>query len=90
LVAVGASIGANSHPLLRRHIATALDVGLSPAEVKAAAKMATYVQNRAAEITADKATHALDEVSALAGAVPARSRHGQPAIQGDGHEPQMD
>ena len=73
LVAVGASIGANSHPLLRLHIATALEVGLSPAEVKAAAKMATYVQNRAAEMTADEATDALDEVGAIAGAVPARS-----------------
>jgi AhpD family alkylhydroperoxidase len=73
LVALGASIGVNSHPLLRRHIAAALEVGLTPAEVKAAAKMASYVQDRAAEITADKTTHALDELGAVTRAGATRS-----------------
>jgi hypothetical protein len=73
LVAVGASIGANSHPLLRLHVTAALDVGLSPAEVKAAAKMATYVHDRAVEITAEEATDALDEAGAIVGAVSAGS-----------------
>jgi AhpD family alkylhydroperoxidase len=61
LVALGASIGANSHPLLRFHVGAALDVGLTRVQVEAALKMAEYVQQRAAEMTADKATHALDE-----------------------------
>ena len=61
LVSLGASVGVNSHPLLERHIAAAFAFGLTPTEVAAAIKMATYVQNRASEITADKATHALDE-----------------------------
>ena len=73
LVALGASIGVNSHPLLRRHIEVGLEVGLSPTQMKAAAKMASYVQHRAAEITADKASHAVGEAGALAGAVPAAS-----------------
>ena len=73
LVALGASIGVNSHPLMRRHIAAALEVGLSPVEVKAAAKMAGYVQDRAAEITADKTTHALDELGAVTRAGATRS-----------------
>ena len=64
LVALGASIGANSHPLLDLHIGAALDVGLTPTQVEAALKMAEYVQQRAAEMTADKATHALDERAA--------------------------
>jgi AhpD family alkylhydroperoxidase len=61
LVALGASVGSNSHPLLDLHIATSLDTGLSPAEVEAAFKMAEYVQERAAEMTAEKATHVLEE-----------------------------
>jgi UDP-N-acetylmuramyl pentapeptide synthase len=47
--------------LLRRQIAAALELGLSPGEVKAAVKMATYVQQRASEMTAESAKHALDE-----------------------------
>jgi AhpD family alkylhydroperoxidase len=74
LVAIGASVGANSHPLLRRHIAAALELGLSPAEVKAAVKMASYVQQRASELTAESAKHALDEQLRLAvGGAAARS-----------------
>jgi AhpD family alkylhydroperoxidase len=61
LVALGASIGANSHRLLDLHIGAALDVGLTAAEVEAALKMAEYVQQRASEMTANKATHALEE-----------------------------
>ena len=62
LAALGASVGVNSHSLLRRHIAAALELGLSAAEVAAATKMASYVQKRAGEITADEVTHALDEL----------------------------
>lgn len=73
LVAIGASVGANSHPLLRRHIAAALELGLSPAEVRAAVKMATYVQQRASEMTAESAKHALDQLGAAVAGAAARS-----------------
>ena len=75
LVAIGASVGANSHPLLRRHIAAALELGLSPspAEVRAAAKMATYVQQRASEMTVESAKHALDQLGAAVAGAAARS-----------------
>jgi AhpD family alkylhydroperoxidase len=66
LVALGASVGANSHALLARHIAGALKLGLSAGEVLAAVKMAGYVQKRASEMTADKATHTLDELRGVA------------------------
>jgi alkylhydroperoxidase/carboxymuconolactone decarboxylase family protein YurZ len=62
LVALGASVGANSHALLAHHIAGALELGLSAREIAAAVKMAGYVQKRASEMTADKATHTLDEL----------------------------
>lgn len=76
LVSLGASVGANSHPLLQRHIAVALGLGLSPAEVLAAARMAGYVQKRASEMTADKAAHALDELRGVAAsAAAAASSH---------------
>lgn len=61
LVALGASIGANSHALLDLHIGAALDVGLDPAQVEAALRMARYVQQRAAEMTAEEAAHSLEE-----------------------------
>lgn len=61
LVALGASIGANSHPLLDLHIGAALDVGLTAAQVEAALKLAEYVQQRASEMTTEKASHALEE-----------------------------
>ena len=67
LVALGASVGANSHQLLQIHIAAALDAGLTPVQVEAALKMAEYVQERAAEMTADKATHTLEELRGVAG-----------------------
>ena len=73
LVALGASLGANSHGLLELHIAAALELGLSPREVLAAVKMAGYVQNRAGEMTADKATHTLEELAGVGGGRPARS-----------------
>jgi AhpD family alkylhydroperoxidase len=63
LVALGASVGANSHPLLHLHIGAALDVGFTPAQVEAALKMAEYVHQRAGEMTADKARHVLDEAA---------------------------
>jgi AhpD family alkylhydroperoxidase len=74
LVSIGASVGANSHALLRRQIVAALELGLSPVEVKAAVKMASYVQQRASELTAESAKHALDEQLELAvGGAAARS-----------------
>ena len=69
LVALGASVGANSHPLLRIHIAAAFDAGLTPTQVEAALQMAEYVQQRAAEITADKATHTFEELGGVAGGI---------------------
>ena len=73
LVSLGASVGANSHPLLERHIAATLEYGLTPTEVTAALKMASYVQNRAGEITAEKAKHALDQLAGVASDVAAGS-----------------
>ena len=64
LVAVGASVGANAHLLMRRHIAAALESGLTAAQLEAALKMAEHVQRRAGEITAEKATQALQEIPA--------------------------
>jgi AhpD family alkylhydroperoxidase len=66
LVALGASVGANSHALVARHTAGALELGLSAREIAAAVKMAGYVQKRASEMTADKATHTLDELRGVA------------------------
>jgi AhpD family alkylhydroperoxidase len=60
LVALGASIGANCHPLLEQHVAGALRQGLSPGQVRSAIKMAQIVQQHAAEITASKAAAALE------------------------------
>lgn len=50
LVALGASIGANCHPL-----AGALKQGLTASQVRSAIKMAEIVQQHAADITAGKA-----------------------------------
>jgi len=69
LVALGASVGANSHPLLHVHTAAAVEAGLTSAQVDAALKMAEHVQQRASEMTADKATHLLDELEAANGAI---------------------
>jgi 4-carboxymuconolactone decarboxylase len=63
LVALGASIGANSHPLLYAQIAAALELGLTHAEITAAVRTAEYVQQRASEMTAEKVKHALDELA---------------------------
>ena len=62
LVALGASVGANAHALLRMHVARALEAGLSTEQIQAAVKMAEYVQKRAGEITANKASAALEEL----------------------------
>ena len=66
LVALGASFGANSHPLLHRHIAAALELGLSSAELAGVARMAAYVQKRAGEFTADAVKDALHELTGFA------------------------
>ncbi len=50
----GRASGPIPHPLLDLHITTALEAGLGPTEVEAALKMAEYVQERAAEMTAEK------------------------------------
>jgi AhpD family alkylhydroperoxidase len=71
LVALGASVGANSHPLLREQIAASLENGLSPTEIASAMRMASYVQQRASELTADSASHAL---VALGGVVAVQQR----------------
>ena len=63
LVALGASVGANSHPLLRRHVAAALKAGLTASQIGAALRTAEYVQERAAGMTADTATAALDSMN---------------------------
>jgi AhpD family alkylhydroperoxidase len=61
LVALGVSVGANSHPLLHLHVGAALDVGLQVHQIRSALKMAGYVQQHAAEITANEVTRALAE-----------------------------
>ena len=60
LVALGASIGANCHPLLEQHVAGALRQGLTASQVRSAIKMAQIVQQHAAEITAGKAAAFLE------------------------------
>ena len=62
LVALGASIGANCHPLLEQRIADALAHGRDPGQVRSAIKMAEIVQRHAAEITAGKAAAAMAAV----------------------------
>src|SRR5512135_1095494 len=64
LVALGASIGANCHPLLEQHVAGALQQGLTASQVRSAIKMAGIVQQHAAEITAAKAAAALGPAEA--------------------------
>ncbi len=60
LVALGASVAANCHPLLEQHIAGALKQGLMPSQVRSAIKMAQIVQQHAADITAQKAAAATE------------------------------
>jgi AhpD family alkylhydroperoxidase len=89
LVALGASVGANSHRLLDLHIATALEVEISSAEVEAALKTAEYVQQRAGELTAEKATHVLEERGGASAKTAARN-YREPTRQGDPHGTQVD
>jgi AhpD family alkylhydroperoxidase len=60
LVALGASVGANCHPLLEQHVAGALRQGLTAGQVRSAIKMAEFVQQHAAQVTAAKAAAALE------------------------------
>jgi AhpD family alkylhydroperoxidase len=60
LVALGASIGANCHPLLEQHVAGALQQGLTASKLRSAIKMARIVHQHAADITAGKAAAALE------------------------------
>ena len=71
LVALGASIGVNSHALLERQTAAALSIGLTLGEARAATKMAEHVQRRASEMTAEKGKHVLEELSGVANAATA-------------------
>jgi AhpD family alkylhydroperoxidase len=61
LVALGSSVGANSHRLVQAHVRAAVTAGLELHQVKSALKMAGYVQQRAAEITAEEAARAVAE-----------------------------
>jgi AhpD family alkylhydroperoxidase len=61
LVALGVSVGANSHPLLHVHVEAAIQAGLAAHEIKSALKMAAYVQQHAAALTAEAGTRALAE-----------------------------
>jgi 4-carboxymuconolactone decarboxylase len=63
LVAIGASVGANAHSLLEAHVASALALGLTSAQVGAALAMAEHVQRRAAEMTAAKGATTLEKSS---------------------------
>jgi AhpD family alkylhydroperoxidase len=67
LVSIGAAIGANSLPNVRRHITAARMIGLSPAQVAIAAKVAQAVQKKGAGITAQ-------EVAALIAAEPTEAQ----------------
>jgi AhpD family alkylhydroperoxidase len=60
LVALGASVGANCHPLLEQHVAGALRRELAASQVRSAIKMAQIVQQHAADITASKAAAAIE------------------------------
>jgi AhpD family alkylhydroperoxidase len=60
LAALGASIGANCHPLLEQHVAGALRQGLTASQLRSAIKMAEIVQQHAADITAGKAAAFLE------------------------------
>jgi AhpD family alkylhydroperoxidase len=62
LVALGASIGSNCHPLLAQHITGTLGQGLTASQVRSAIKMAEVVQQHAAEITAEKAATVFESV----------------------------
>ena len=61
LVALGVSVGANSHGLLRVHVDAAVEAGLELHQIKSALKMAGYVQQNAAAITAEEVKRVLAE-----------------------------
>lgn len=61
LVALGPSVGANSDVLVHTPVHAAITAGLELHQVKSALKMAGYVQQRAAEITAEEAARAVAE-----------------------------
>ena len=70
LVALGVSVGANAHGLLHVHVRAALDAGLELHQIRSALKMAGYVQQHAAAITAEEVTRTLaPHVAAPAGVV---------------------
>ena len=62
LVRLGASVAANCHALLEQHILVCLEQGLMLSQVRSAIKMAEIVQQNAAEITAGKASAAIEAV----------------------------
>jgi AhpD family alkylhydroperoxidase len=70
LVALGASVGANCHPLLEQHVAGALRQGLAAGQVRSAIKMAQIVQQHAAEVTAGKAAAFIEAAGVHPAAAP--------------------
>jgi hypothetical protein len=84
LVALGASLGANSHALIGSHISAALVTGLSEAQIRSALKMARFVQQKAIEITAEKVVHLLPELSgsSVGAGGPSTSSGGGPSRNG--------
>jgi AhpD family alkylhydroperoxidase len=65
LAALGASIGANAHSQLEGYVQAALASGLTADQAQAAIRMAEHVKRRAAEITAEKVSTALEESNAV-------------------------
>ena len=65
LVALGASIGGNTHSLLEKYVQAALASGLTHDQAQAAIRMAEHVKARAAEITAEKVSGALEQSEAV-------------------------
>ena len=65
LAALGASIGGNAHSLLEGYVQAALANGLTADQVQAAIRMAEHVKARAAEITAEKVSGALEQSEAV-------------------------
>jgi AhpD family alkylhydroperoxidase len=61
LVALGVSVGANSHGLLHVHVCAALDAGLELSQIRSALKMAGYVQQHATAITGEEVKRVLAE-----------------------------
>ena len=71
LAAVGSAIGANSVANLRKHVAAAIAVGVTPDELDQAIAAARAVQDQAARLTAGEATSIVMAALPMVAAVPA-------------------